>query len=48
MTGGEANMGFLNKDHPDIIKIYPTSTSVTDPRSDSRLAIIKYMVELGK
>ncbi|MDP2453171.1 MULTISPECIES: bifunctional UDP-sugar hydrolase/5'-nucleotidase [unclassified Kaistella] len=48
MTGGEANMGFLNKDNPDIIKIYPTPTSSTDLRSDSRLAIIKYMAELGK
>ena len=48
MTGGEANMGFLKKDHPDIIKIYPAVTDVSDPRSDSRLAIIKYMIELGK
>lgn len=48
MTGGEANMGFLNKDNPDIIKIYPTPTSSSDLRSDSRLAIIKYMAELGK
>ncbi len=48
MTGGEANMGFLTKDNPDIIKIYPTPTSSTDLRSDSRLAIIKYMSELGK
>lgn len=48
MTGGEANMAFLNKNNPDIIKIYPTITAVSDPRSDSRLAIIKYMAELGK
>lgn len=48
MTGGEANMGFLNKDNEDIIKIYPIITDVKDPRSDSRLAIIKYMSELGK
>lgn len=48
MTGGEANMDFLNKDNPDIIKIYPTPTSSSDLRSDSRLAIIKYMAELGK
>lgn len=47
MTGGEANMAFLNKDNPDIIKIYPTPNSPTDLRSDSRLAIIKYMTELG-
>lgn len=48
MTGGEANMSFLNKDNSDIIKIYPTSTNTSDLRSDSRLAIIKYMLELGK
>ncbi|MGV8916010.1 MAG: bifunctional metallophosphatase/5'-nucleotidase [Kaistella sp.] len=48
MTGGEANMSFLNKDNPDIIKVYPTPTLISDVRSDSRLAIIKYMVELGK
>ena len=48
MTGGEANLGFLNKDNPDIIKIYPAVTDISDPRSDSRLAIIKYLSELGK
>lgn len=48
MTGGEANMGFLNKDNPDIIKIYPMITDKNDIRSNSRLAIIKYMFELGK
>lgn len=48
MTGGEANMAFLTKDNPDIIKVYPAITSNTDLRSDSRLAIIKYMYELGK
>lgn len=48
MTGGEANLGFLNKDNPDILKIYPAVTNVSDPRSDSRLAIIKYLFELGK
>ena len=48
MTGGEANMSFLNKDNSDIMKIDPTPTSSSDLRSDSRLAIIKYMAELGK
>ncbi len=48
MTGGEANLSFLNKDNPDIVKIYPMITDKSDPRSDSRLAIIKYMMELGK
>lgn len=48
MTGGEANMEFLTKDHPDIVKIHPTPTDPKDLRSDSRLAIIKYLAELGK
>lgn len=46
MTGGEANMDFLKKDNPEIIKIYPTHTDVTDARSDIRLAIIKYIAGL--
>ena len=48
MTGGEANMAFLTKDNPEVIKIYPTPKEVTDSRSDSRLAIIRYLLELGK
>lgn len=43
MTGGEANLGFLNKDNPDIVKVYPVYTSLDDPRSDVRRAIIRYM-----
>jgi 5'-nucleotidase len=46
MTGGEANMDFLKKDNPEVIKIYPAHTDVTDARSDIRLAIIKYMAGL--
>jgi 2',3'-cyclic-nucleotide 2'-phosphodiesterase (5'-nucleotidase family) len=48
LTGGEANMGFLTKDNPGIIKIYPTYTSVSDPRSDIRLAIIRYMEKMNQ
>ena len=43
LTGGEANMGFLTKDNPDIVKVYPTITDISDPRSDVRLAIIHYL-----
>lgn len=46
MTGGEANLGFLNKDNPDIVKLYPPFTSLDDSRSDVRRAIIRYMVGL--
>ncbi|MBC7865955.1 MAG: 5'-nucleotidase C-terminal domain-containing protein, partial [Gloeobacteraceae cyanobacterium ES-bin-316] len=43
LTGGEANLGFLNKNNPGIVKVYPTATSLSDLRSDIRLAIIDYM-----
>jgi 5'-nucleotidase len=48
MTGGEANMGFLTKDNPDIVKMYPVFTDMNDPRSDVRRAIINYMERMGK
>jgi 2',3'-cyclic-nucleotide 2'-phosphodiesterase (5'-nucleotidase family) len=43
MTGGEANMDFLTKDNPDIVKVYPVFTDLNDSRSDVRRAIIRYM-----
>jgi len=43
MTGGEANMGFLTKDNPDIVKVYPVFADPNDARSDIRKAIIRYM-----
>jgi len=46
MTGGEANMEFLTKDNPDIVKVYPVFTDLNDPRSDVRLAIIRYLEKL--
>lgn len=46
ITGGEANMGFLTSKNPAILKVYPAATSLTDPRSDIRLAIIQYMEKL--
>jgi 5'-nucleotidase len=48
MTGGEANMNFLTKDNPGIVKVYPLFTEMNDPRSDVRRAIIRYMEGLGK
>ncbi|HEY6064314.1 MAG TPA: 5'-nucleotidase, partial [Chitinophagaceae bacterium] len=48
MTGGEANMGFLTKDNPGVVKLYPLFTDMNDPRSDIRRAIISYMEGLGK
>jgi 2',3'-cyclic-nucleotide 2'-phosphodiesterase (5'-nucleotidase family) len=46
LTGGETNMGFLTKTNQGIIKIYPVATSVSDPRSDIRLAIIRYLQKM--
>lgn len=48
MTGGEANMGFLTKDNPGIVKVYPVFTDMSDLRSDVRRAIISYMEGLSK
>ena len=46
LTGGEANLNFLNKDNPQILKIYPVATSAKDLKYDIRLAIIAYMEKL--
>lgn len=43
LTGGEANMGFLTKDNPGIVTVYPAATDINDPRSDIRLAIVRYL-----
>ncbi len=42
-SGKEANLGFLNAQNADIIKTYPVETSATSPKSDIRLAIVKYL-----
>ncbi|MEO5946242.1 MAG: bifunctional metallophosphatase/5'-nucleotidase [Chitinophagaceae bacterium] len=46
MTGGEANLDFLTKDNPDIVKVYPVFTDLKDARSDIRRAIVNYMEEI--
>ena len=43
LTGGEANMDFLNKTNVEVVKTYPTATANTDPKSDIRLAMVKYL-----
>ena len=48
MTGGEANMDFLTKDNPGIVKVYPLFTDINDSRSDVRRAIIRYMEAMGQ
>lgn len=42
-SGKEANLDFLNKNNPDIVKAYEAETSPKSPKSDIRLAIIRYM-----
>ena len=48
MTGGEANLDFLTKDNPDMVKVYPVFTDMNDSRSDVRRAIIRYMESIGQ
>ncbi len=48
LTGGEANMKFLTKDNPAVLRVYPPYTAISDPRSDIRLAIIRYMQQLDQ
>ncbi len=43
ITGGEANLGYVTKDNADITKVYPVVKDLKDPRSDIRLAIIRYL-----
>lgn len=48
LTGGEANLGFLKTNHPDILQVYPTPTGEKNPLSDIRLAIIQYLLQPSK
>ena len=42
-TGKEANLAFLHPANPDVVKTYEPATSVADPRSDIRLAVVRYL-----
>lgn len=42
-TGKEANLDFLNPKNEHIVKVYDAVTSVSDSRSDIRLALIRYL-----
>ena len=42
-SGKEANLDFLNKDNPDIVKVYDADRTPKSSTSDIRLAIIRYM-----
>ncbi|MGZ3938309.1 MAG: bifunctional metallophosphatase/5'-nucleotidase [Flavisolibacter sp.] len=43
LTGKESNLDYLNPTNVDIIKVYDATTSQSDPRSDIRLAVVKYL-----
>ena len=43
LTGGEANLGFLNMNNTDIVKVYDAETNTGNPLSDVRIAIINYL-----
>jgi 2',3'-cyclic-nucleotide 2'-phosphodiesterase (5'-nucleotidase family) len=43
ITGKEANLDFLNVNNPAITKVYDAETATTNPKSDIRLAIVKYL-----
>ena len=42
-SGKEANLDFLNKNNPDVVKVYETENSPKNSKSDIRLAVIRYM-----
>lgn len=43
LTGKEANLDYLNPTNIDIVKVYDAETSINDPKSDIRLAVVKYV-----
>ncbi len=45
LTGKEANLDFLNTGNPDILKVYDAETSVNNPNSDIRLAVVQYLAK---
>lgn len=48
LTGKEANLDYLNPTNVDVVKVYDAATSTTDPRSDIRLAVVKYLEKQAK
>ena len=48
LTGKEANLDYVNPTNVDIVKVYDAAGSLTDPRSDIRLAVVKYLEKQSK
>jgi hypothetical protein len=47
LTGKEANLDFLTENNPAITKVYSAETSIGNPLSDIRLAVIGYLDFVG-
>jgi 2',3'-cyclic-nucleotide 2'-phosphodiesterase (5'-nucleotidase family) len=43
IAGLEENLGFLTVDNPEVVRSYPADTTVGSPKSDMRLAVIRYL-----
>lgn len=43
LTGKEANLDYLNPTNVDVVKVGDAATSVNDPLSDVRLAVVRYL-----
>ncbi len=43
LTGKEANLDFLNPTNVEIVKVYDAETAVDNPKSDIRIAVVKYL-----
>jgi 2',3'-cyclic-nucleotide 2'-phosphodiesterase (5'-nucleotidase family) len=46
-TGKESNLEFVNPSNPEIIKAYDAAAGITNPLSDIRLALIKYLEKIN-
>lgn len=46
LSGREANLSFLNVYNKEIVKVYPAVTDKKDPRSDIRMAVIRFLDSL--
>jgi 2',3'-cyclic-nucleotide 2'-phosphodiesterase (5'-nucleotidase family) len=43
LSGKETNLDFINVNNPEMVKVHNAVTTLGDPRSDVRLAIIRYL-----
>jgi 2',3'-cyclic-nucleotide 2'-phosphodiesterase (5'-nucleotidase family) len=48
ITGKEANLGFLTRDNPGMVKVYDALPAKGDSKGDIRLAIVRYLQKNSK